>query len=134
MPQRWLTGDLQGYISWRLISRPGARAGEGKDDATCPAVNRKCHPLVMPITAALGHLPALTTLRLYVFCSDVRGRMAGGRGNVPVYQSYPAHSPRAPHALPTRSDGLYPAGSLRQPLGTGEISCGQHGESLLQLP
>lgn len=40
----------------------------------------------------------------------------------------------APRALPARSDGLYPAGSLRQPLGTGEISCGPQGESLLQLP
>lgn len=35
--QRWLTGDLQGYISQRLISRPGARMGEGRDDAWPPA-------------------------------------------------------------------------------------------------
>lgn len=40
----------------------------------------------------------------------------------------------APHVLPARSDRLYPAGSLLQPLNTGEIGCGQRGEGLLQLP
>lgn len=134
MPQRWLTGDLQGYISWRLISRPGARAGEGKDDASRPAVNRKCHPLVMPITAALGRLPALTTLRLYAFCSDVRGRMAlvsRRQRKRPCLPKLPCTLPvRSPHALM----GCTLLGASGSPSALGRSAVGRRGKVCCSFP
>ena len=120
-----------------IISRPGAGAGGGKDDASRPAVNGKCHPLVMPITTALGHLPALTALHLYAFCSDIRGRTA----LISRRQRKRPSLPKPPCTLPTRSmhalTGCTPLGASCSPstlgrsaVGRGEKVCGSFPERL----
>lgn len=93
-------GRSQGYISRGLITQQGSRAGAGKDDASCAAVNRKCHPLTVPISTALGHLPALTASWPHAAASGEGQPSLPESRQVPGYQSHPACSNSLPHRYP----------------------------------